>query len=237
MVIKKGKGVFMEAGLKSIKEMKAGYLYKVCVVGGKPKDTIYKYIVCIGKDITVKSHYCLLVSFIENVPKEANLVNFPLSKFNRRKVEIYAVALSDANLSRYVCLGKICEPTEQAIKAWLTQLKLSGYIVEAGNSASVCNYYIGDWRKRKKLPYVLDLQAGHWYVKEELAYMRMKTPYQSTDVIWNYVGMQSGGDYLWNKTMFEYRMGRVTTGRLYHLTNNLKGMVELRINQQGCQEI
>jgi hypothetical protein len=97
------------------------------------------------------------------------------------------------------CIGRVIDSGN--IQNWVTQLKLRGYKVEI-ESLVRKDGYIGDWTLRKKLPCVRKFTAGHFYMKEGLAYIRQKEGelYKTDDYIWYYYaegGVAFGGGYIW----------------------------------------
>jgi hypothetical protein len=180
----------------------------------------------------------LFVTFhSEDVSRKGGTYNdFLLKKAKTRELSVDSIHFDDDYIWDVECLGKVLDSTEQAIKAWITQLKLSGYILL--NNHPLYLYYIGDWRKRKKLAYAKHFVEGIFYVKEGLAYIRTKTPYSNDDIVWCYLG-KSDGYYFWTSYTFEVSIkegsGRVL--RQHRLKKHPSGMVELRTNQQGYQVV
>jgi hypothetical protein len=185
----------------------------------------------------------LFLRFCDEVPDDADLTNFPLTKLNLRDTMLVdrepADFLPDWTDygNNYVCLGKIIEPTEKDIRLWLTQLKVCGSTLENftrwDNPLSYC--IIGDWKKRKKLSDVKEFKKRHFYVKEELAYWRTRESYMNTDSIWYYVGY-SGEKHIW----YEYEFINIKTNKgankIHEIKKQPRGMVELKVNQNGYQE-
>jgi hypothetical protein len=175
-------------------ELRAGCLYRV----DRMDDSRYE--VCIGKIPVQTSCYAFMELGL--VPTGATLETFPINRlanyaFNQpRRVIIHQAMWGIMEYARmkYTYLGHICEPTEQAIKAWITQLKLSGYIID--NQVLPGITILGDWNKREKLPCVQRFRKGSIYVEEELAYIRTRTEYVDNDIIWRYIGKQ-GKYFVW----------------------------------------
>jgi hypothetical protein len=207
-------------------KIKAGYLYLKEYYG-----TETTYAVCIGKVVSASTVY-QFVEFMEVVPNRATLKTYPLSCLTTKVVEINMLGFSD--LGRLTCLGKVIEePTEQEIKKWITQLKLSGYSIEGSFNDKVI---LGDWRKRKRLRCATNFGVGKCYVDEELGYCRTKRPYNDDDIIWYYAG-RDGDSYIWLEIYYkDYRRvdGQIAYKR--HTTSTQhKNMVLFKVNSEGYQ--
>jgi hypothetical protein len=211
----------MEQYITSGSGIKAGYVYK-CIYNITGQAA---YMVCIGKIITRLPTW-QFVTFLDLIPENATLETHPLSGLITKSVELQAKSINPTE--HLVCLGKVIEPTEIAIKGWLTQLKLAGYTIYREFNRDLI---LGDWRNRERIPYVKRFRIEQFYVKEELAYLRTKIPYQINDIIWRYLGKR-GKYYVWQcKTIGDYKWGKEQ-----ELEWQLREMVAYKPNDEWYQE-
>jgi hypothetical protein len=206
------------------------------------------YLVCIGKMPKMKDYYVFMK--VGYVPNGATLETYSLNEafnYNGRKVDLITIEVDDHKFYHYYTyLGKVIkEPTERAIKAWITQLKLSGievkdYMVDVPYAH---NYQIthgdillGDWNNREKLSCVQRFRKGSIYVEEELAYLRVRTPYVKTDKVWMYLGKQEKY-YYWERMNVEEIGTEAIFSSTREYEKQLENMVLFRRNAKGYQVV
>jgi hypothetical protein len=237
----------MNRRVTSVKDIRAGYLYKH--ISGNDASV---YLVCVGKLLGRNTQYFEFIKFEEFLPVSATLESHPLNTLETRQLSINMYsetglrAIIGHPFDNLVCLGKIIDAKEEkTIKAWITQLKLSGYNISGTQDKEV---YLGDWKKRKKLPCVRKFVVGKKYVQEELAFLRTRVPYthtrqlqphESYDIIWEFAGMD-GDKYLWTSIWYENsafnpknKWQRNSTP--YAIMENFKDMVEFKPDAEGYQ--
>jgi hypothetical protein len=205
--------------VKKESDIKVGCVYRYTV-----DQSIY--LVFLGR-IAGYWHEWQIISWNEYVPKDATLETYPLSKMGHEFL-LYKTGVADIKCLTY--LGKICEPTEQAIKVWLTQIKLSGYVIDGKLDSKVV---LGDC----KLPKVRNFGVGKYYVEEALAFRRLKILYQYEDTIWRYCGKE-GQYYVWDAIDYFLLLidGENAKYERHKYTTQLRNMVVFRPDKEGYQQ-
>jgi hypothetical protein len=196
--------------LKNIdtKDMKLGYVYVVEYVPYTLKsypNKRYKYLVCIGKTI-VQGNMPIVVELkplqdIDNITDSDGVLNFVKSGKFENRVEIYANRKRTDLNDKLYCIGKLFK-NENEINSWIAQLKLCGYDVYMFDVVKYFGY-IGDWKKRKKLPCVSNFVVNDLYIKESLAFVRRENRELLTyDYVWCYIGTRKKKGvvvYVWDE--------------------------------------
>jgi hypothetical protein len=178
-------------------EIKAGYLYRRNIAGD-----MATYIVCIGK--TTINPFCY--AFVELgdinvlVPCDATLENYPLSKHfsNPKNRVITLCSLDMRNLDYYTYLGKVCDETEQEIKAWITRFKLMGFEVKDYLGGTHEHIILGNWRNRSKNKGVKRYRVGKLYI-EDIGNRNIEVKNRR---IWRYLGKQ-GKYFVWESKLLK----------------------------------
>jgi hypothetical protein len=176
-----------ECGVATKKDVKAGYLYwRSC-------DAIW---LCVGNCIAKKeSEYVFAIlrldKEVSNDDSCEDLVDALQHGMFRKPV-----VLRVARFQEMYCIGKLIDADD--INIWITQLKLSGVTVEIHPYVKR-NGYIGDWRKRKKLPKAKNFQIGGTYLKEPVAYMANRIGTIGTyETVWVYKGI-TNNVHIWDE--------------------------------------
>lgn len=166
------------------KMLKAGYMYLA-----KYKFNSYCCLVCIGKCMSRESD---MFEFVMLSPYVLDIYDVQ-SSFTKN-IRFWDIQLKDLKCLKRISKTPVVEPNVSAIRAWLTQLKLSGYIFE--NSFSF-DTYLGDWTKRTKLKSVTkNFKVGAWYIKEPLASAKQCIPYTGQELVF-YCGSKDGDYFRW----------------------------------------
>lgn len=135
--------------------------------------------VCVGK-VLGSTDICFLR--LETRRREYNYVEDVIEDIKRG----YRVndILRRKNFDSFCYIGHFMDADK--LKSWIAQLALSGTPVKV-----TANTYIGNWDERKKLKTVKpsELEAGKWYVREEVAYYSHKGKnLTGLESVWFYVG-------------------------------------------------
>jgi hypothetical protein len=224
--------------LVKAKDIKAGYLY----LDKYNKYTLY---MCIGKCIARKGYY-----YAFEVLKCDYIYAYSIEEvFNRimksRKYRFEGVhILPDFEDEKAVFdlafyeLGKFIEP--EKINARIAQLKMCGLIKKERNvDFYIDEVYIGDWRKRNKLPCVTKFEKGKYYMREPLYALKKQTGLLlGESPIWRYGGSEIRyyrKIHIWYE--FEYsKLFLVSRGlleqcKVHYIQNQYTDMVEFNQNE------
>jgi hypothetical protein len=220
-----------------VKELRAGCLYRY---NNGSFDT---YNVCIGKIPKLKDYYVFM--YVGYVPRGVTLETYSLNEAVNHNGSVLLGSNKVDDLYNYTYLGKVIkEPTERAIKTWITQLKLSGievhdYMMDIHNANDLTvtqithdEIILGDWNNRKKLPCVQRFRKGSIYVREDLAYIRTRIPYHNNDKLWRYLGKQEDY-YIWG---WKY-INDLWWTEPVQFEKPLENMVVFRQNAKGYQVV
>lgn len=189
--------------VKESKEVKLGYAY--ILIGN---DGLVTYCVCVGKTLVHQGYIFAILTVSVEVNKQeidSGFIKIRDGKFGK---EVLLRSLDIRRIRpeyRYMISGDIKLLEKNEINKWITQLKLSGHQFISSSEVK-CFGYIGDWKKREKIPCEERCVKNEVYVREPVAYLAihgLKLGEQENIPLWAYSGTEIWGLdylYLWEET-------------------------------------
>lgn len=206
-----------------------GYAYKQGTYSLDATESTVK--VCIGKCIAVTGTvYVMAVLSLKNGSIEDNNVLLQAVKSGCFVKSVFVVDMSSVGIEDYsVCLGKVIDTDK--IDLWLSQLRIMGCTFQYTDRVRKYGY-IGDWKKREKLPCIKEFEIGKVYIKEPLAYVRgtIRTLFYS-DILFVYRGTKQINEnilYLWDEySVFRWKYNKEDANRHHQVRERYTNMVEV----------